>query len=383
MEQLKQHRIILFVHDGTGLGHLRRMSRIANAIQGQCAALVVSGLREASWMVPETCEFLHLPSWNSIRPRRAQYWDRPVWLEVSTEEALSLRCKFLAAAFDAFEPSAVLVDYLPYGVEGELKLILENVKCWKYFVLRGVVDTSDRGFLAGTPANDIGAIFDRIFVTADRRIVDVARQCELDETATGKVTYEGYVAPSQVDRRRLRAKRGLHASQQWVVCSAGGGMKGEAFLRHCISVAFRMPDVEFDVIFGPMSNLGLSQATTEVPANCRVLREFQALPELHASCDVAVTGGGYNSMIEAISGGARIIVNPVRTGVEDEQRLNATLLSEYYPVCLLDDPGDLDAKLLQTLESSRVESRPVSNLDLGGAERIRSIMLSDLNNAAA
>ena len=333
-------------------------------------------------MVPEICEFLHLPSWNSMRPDRAKYWDRAAWLSVSNDNALSLRRRLLQSSIEAFEPDAIFVDYLPYGVAGELQTILPALRCNKYFILRGVVDTADREFLAGVPARVLGELFDRILVTADRRVVDVVEQCQLDEATTRKVEYVGYVSPRAIDRSRIRVMRNLGPQQQWVVCSAGGGMKGEAFLQSCISVASRMTDVTFDVIFGSMSNETLAAHTPTASPNCRVLRECRDLPELHAASDVVINGGGYNSILEAISGGARIIVHPVRTGQEDEQRLNALLLSEYYPIALLEDPEILEEKLCQELHAARITNRPAANLHFAGVERIRAIVLKDLDKAS-
>ena len=60
--QNRQKRFMFFVHDGIGLGHLSRMSKIAQGLQGLAACLVVSGYREMSWMVSKECEYIHLPN---------------------------------------------------------------------------------------------------------------------------------------------------------------------------------------------------------------------------------------------------------------------------------------------------------------------------------
>jgi hypothetical protein len=88
-------------------------------------------------------------------------------------------------------------------------------------------------------------------------------------------------------------------------------------------------------------------------------------------------------LVEAISGGARVIVNPIRTGNDDEQRVNALLFSPHYPVHLLREPADLESDLRSILEPVRSTRRPVSNLDFGGAARIRSTILGDLDSEPA
>ena len=61
-------RVLLFCHDGTGLGHLRRISRLAGALTEQFSTLVLSGVREASWIVPADCGLVMLPNWDGIDP---------------------------------------------------------------------------------------------------------------------------------------------------------------------------------------------------------------------------------------------------------------------------------------------------------------------------
>jgi len=62
---MERKRILLFVFDGTGLGHLRRMSRIAERLQREFVVLVVTGMREAAWLVPASCEVMILPNLNA------------------------------------------------------------------------------------------------------------------------------------------------------------------------------------------------------------------------------------------------------------------------------------------------------------------------------
>lgn len=373
-----QKRVLLFTHDGSGLGHLSRVARIATEIQGLCASLVVTGLRQSTWIVPDECEVLCLPNWDSFRSDRIKYWDRPVWLEITIEEAMRMRRELLDAAFRAFSPDAILVDYLPFGKFNELKPILSKSKVKKYLILRGIIDTSDYQFLCGEASGIMGTVFDRILVTADRRIVDISEEYSFDPLAASKVTYVGYVSPKTVDRCEVRRARGLHVDEPWVVCSGGGGMYAEKFLQYCIDVAATMPHVQFDIVFGPRSNKTLSKRSI-VPPNCRVKHECRNLSEMHASSDVVATTGGYNSIIEAAVGGARLIVFPSQGGNDDEQYVHTSRLAKYYPVCILKRDGDLRSELESALAAATAGSiRPCFPLDVSGTLKIRELVLADL-----
>ena len=89
----KQKRAIFFVFDGgTGLGHLRRLASIAKRLQGRFSCLIVTGHRAAAhWFVPDECEYIHLPSWDSLLESKAQYWGRKPFIVLDEAEALKLR----------------------------------------------------------------------------------------------------------------------------------------------------------------------------------------------------------------------------------------------------------------------------------------------------
>ena len=139
-----QRRVLFFVHDGAGLGHLRRISRIAKTLQGPCACLIVSGHRQGAWLIPPECGFLLLPSLDTLLPRQARYWNREPFLKVKRSEALGFRQSLLESAFNCFKPDAVFVDYLPLGKNEELGRLIDEGKFRKYFVMRGVLDHPDQ-----------------------------------------------------------------------------------------------------------------------------------------------------------------------------------------------------------------------------------------------
>jgi predicted glycosyltransferase len=365
---VRQKRVVLFAHDTQSLGHIRRVARIAEALQGPCASLVVCGMREAAWIVPQTCELLKLPRWDAMRPL-----DKP-WLVIEHSDALRLRQQWLLDSVRTFAPDAVFVDYLPFGRNDELRPLLDAIDAAKYFVLRGIVDQVD-SFLRGEAAEAIGRTFDRIFVTADPRIVNVADEYMLDPLTASKVIYVGYVAPPPMNRDAIRLAHGVSLGRPWIVCSAGGGARAEQFLEHCIRVAADLPDTQVDVVFGPRS--AVVPMPRSIP-NCRIACEERDLPAMHAACDVAVIAGGYNSMIEAASGGTRIVVKPAHTGDNDEQEVHARRFAHHYPVRLIVDPKELAGAIRDSLSAVENEARPTLPLDVCGASAIRTILLRDL-----
>jgi predicted glycosyltransferase len=273
---------------------------------------------------------------------------------------------------------AILPDYLPFGVRYELKGLLSRIAAKKYFVLRGVIDSSDREFLSGESVNVIGDVYDRILVTADKRIVDVASEYCFGISTSSKLFYTGFVAPQDIQNRfEVRAGHRVPDGLPWVVCSGGGGLDSEELLWCCTQVAEQMPNVWFDIVFGPRSR-GRTGVVGRLPANCHVARESQQLADMHTAADVVVSAGGYNTLVECAIGGAHIIVRPSRSGADDEQTSNAIRLSSFYPVRLLQDDSRLREMIETVLRTAVGLPRPTFGLDTDGVKRIREILLSDL-----
>jgi len=112
-----------------------------------------------------------------------------------------MRRGFLRAVINHFAPAAIVTDYLPFGRRRELFWMLsEETQFKKYFIHRGITDTSDGNFLSGASTEAIGKVFDRIVITADKRVFDVLEMDRWDSAARAKSTYVGYVRPESVDR---------------------------------------------------------------------------------------------------------------------------------------------------------------------------------------
>jgi predicted glycosyltransferase len=390
----RQRRVLLFVNDGAGLGHLARMARLAGALQGPCAALVVTGHRAASTFVPSACEFVHIPGIDSLHRSQARYWNREPFLQVRPDEASRLRMQILRAVVDSFAPDAILVDHLPAGRTGELHAILAASSARKYLVLRGLIGPSpiERALIfEGAGGALLADAYSRIFVACDPRIVNLAAEYRLPDAITNKLLYTGYIVPAVTgdERAAVRYERsllsGVSSASPWIVCSAGGGMLGETFVQQCLALADSMADARFDVVYGPRSaDPWPWRGTTEVMrGRVRLIQSTPYLARLHASCDLLVCSGGYNSIVEAMAGATPIVARPVQTLAEDEQALQARRLAEFYPVTRVEgaDAGSLESAVrsaLTRLDADRARARETT-LARDGLHVIRERLCEDLN----
>lgn len=376
---------MLFVHDGFGLGHLRRVSLLATELQGACACLLVSGHRAASWIVPENCGLLHLPSLESLFDKKAAYWGRAPFLDVSVQEALDMRAVLIEEVAQAFAPDAMVLDYLPLGKHNEFAQVLETSRAKAYFLMRGVMDHPDyvRVDLIGGEGEDVLADrYDRIFVTCDDRICDVAKEYGLRPEIAKKLEYSGYVAqpvPEAV-RQRAREERGLRPEDIWAVCSAGGGVMGERLIEECERLARLQDDIQFDIVHGPKSATRWRHVFgSSIEDRIRIHRESQELPWLHASADIVICSGGYNSVLEAMQGAADVIAVPLQLRNTDEQYIHMQRLQAFCEIETVTRLPDLEMVLKQTIARRTAGKRPTRHhLNMDGAAYIRQVMVRDL-----
>jgi predicted glycosyltransferase len=365
---MSRRRILLFCHDGTGLGHLQRISRLAGTLQEEFSTLVLCGMREASWIVPPDCGLVKLPDWDGIDYWRARRAGKTPWIDLSGHRATQFRAEAIRDVAALYKPDIIIVDYLPFGQRHELDALFSSRETLRYFLHRGLTDTSDGSILRGTATQRIADMYDRILVASDPRLVDIAAQDDYCANARAKLTYVGFIVPNLISRGRSWSPT--------VVCSGGGGYRAESLMLQCVKVAERNPHITLKIVLGPKSRL--SASCFSVPSNCEVYGTRVDLPELHQTAAVVISSGGYNSVLEAITGGARMIIYPNQTGEDDEQRRFADRLSKYYPACQLDNLDALEEVLRATWLESIDQPVPALPLEMKGAERIRGLAESDL-----
>jgi len=383
-----QKRAVFFVFDGgVGLGHLRRLCHIAERMQGPVACLVVTGhSRAATWFVPAGCEYVHIPSWDSLIAERARYWAREPFVDVELEEAVAIRRTMIDGVMRAFRPDAIFVDHLPLGSRGELADVIENAQCRKYLVTRGVLNGTedlDALILGGAARTALIEHYDRILVAADRRIVAFAEGHDVSAKVRAKITHTGYVAqkvPAAAIARK-RAERGLGPGDTWVVASAGGGQTGEATVNAAIALAETYPELIFDIVLGPRSNLRPpdGEPIGDNATRVRIHSAAEDMALLHASADVVVTSGGYNSLLETLQGSASIVCVPLRGSERDEQFQHARRFSDFIDIRIAPTAADLPLKFaeaVQGLATRRPDRR--AEIDMSGADAIAEIALNDL-----
>ena len=388
VHERRQWRALFYVFDGgTGIGHLRRLARLAEVLQGSFACLLVTGHRTAAeWFVPTECEYVHLPAWDTLLESKASYWGRRPFLDVDVGGAVRLRREIIAGVLRGFEPDVIFVDHLPLGAEGELATFIESSAARKYLITRGVQnETMDLAslLLEGDARHALEHHYDRVFAAVDRRVFDFGAHFDLGAAIREKTEHTGYIsAPiTSAQIAASRRARGLGPEDLWVVASAGGGQLGEPLLERCLEVARRHAGVAFDVVVGPRSRLEWADTnqTSIVDGRLRVHRGSSAMPQMNASADIVISSAGYNTLMEAIQGRNRILCFPLRPNDKDEQFVHATRLKEFVDIEVSNHLSELPTMLERALaDGNRLGADRREELRVDGAAEIAQLVVEDL-----
>jgi predicted glycosyltransferase len=385
----KTPRILLYSHDGYGLGHYRRCLSIGAAASARlpaAALLCVTGSPRAhSFALPANFDYVKLPA--VTKDDAGHYASRTPGLCI--EDVRRMRERILFEAAMHFAPDLVLVDHAPAGMEGELSRTLRQLRAERKGVrlilgLRDVVDSPEavgrRWRRLGIPSL-LDEVYDEVFVYGMRSVYDVTEAYGFPARLREKTRFVGYLyrngalAPPEMVRCRLPMR-----TDRLVVATVGGGGDGHRVLGKLLEgIAERPPRRPYDllVVTGPLMSERKHSRIEKLAADCptpvRVARFLPDLLDHIRAADLVVGMAGYNSLCEVLALRRPAIVVP-RVFPRREQAIRAERFAELGLVTMV-HPSDLRGKALAESVEEALAAPPPSKrrgfrLDFGGLRRV-------------
>jgi predicted glycosyltransferase len=310
---------------------------------------------------------------------------KPRVLPISLAQTISWREQMIVQAVQSFQPDLVLVDKTPGGVEGELHPALRYIKSWRpqtrlVLGMRDIEDAPD-ATCAEWDANGTRRlheeVYDSILLYGAREVFDPITEYDMSESAAAKVTVCGYLGRDVSPRPAADVRRELDAGDRpLVVVTAGGGGDGYELLNTFLEArALRrsLSESHCLLITGPLMARGkrglLQQAAR---TEHLTLLEFTSdLTSYLAAADLVVSMAGYNTVCEALSLNARLLLVP-RNQPRLEQQIRAERMAALGLARVL-LPEQLTArKLAHEAEKSLNLPRATVALDMNGLARVAS-----------
>lgn len=374
-------RCLFWVQSLLGSGHLRRAQLLADAFAARGAAVtLVNGGPPGPWPTAAGVRTLQLP-W--ITTRGVDFGDLIDAAGDGVSAALwDERRRALLAALDSERPDVIVTEMFPFGrraFRGELLPMLEAARAMRP---RPLAVASVRDVLVSKPdparygwmVETCLAHYDRVLVHGDERLIPFAASFPPVAALGDRVIHTGFVHPG------LPPAAPPAEAPPDVLVSAGGGAVGERLLRTAIAARpmTLFADARWLLVGG--QNLPAGMLTTLaalLPDGCTLARYRADLATLMGQCAVSVSQAGYNSVVEGLATGARMVLIPFAAAGEDEQQQRATRLAALGVAEQIDERDLTPQNLTAAIDRIAGKARPApADWAFDGAARSADIVAS-------
>lgn len=354
-------RYLFFSHDGYGLGHVRRNTVIAQAIERAergASVTIVTG-------VPSRPVWLQRPGRDVVRVppllKDGQSLYRP--LKMSFEEAVRRRAAIFVETVDRVRPHVVVVDRHPLGTVGELREGLEMAGRLGAALVLGLRDILDdpsviADEMKGQDWSAVPDLFSKVLVYGARGFCDHQEEYGLPI----RPIYCGWVVGTPVPRVR---------DPRLLAAAAGGGGDGEPVFRLAMQALHHRPSWRGEVAAGPFADAyPVRCAARSLNGRLLVHDGMSECLALFARAGAVIQMAGYNSTFEALRAGQRSVLVP-RRRPRREQAIRAERLALLGLADVI-DPDAAPEDFLDLLDRPRtVKPATVarSGIDMRGADR--------------
>lgn len=380
-------RLLIYGHDTYGLGHLRRNLTLAARLTRDFPTLSILLLTGSPAVrhfgLPDNVDYVKLPA--VVKVADDEYHARSLRLQPS--EIVQMRTALVEQAVRGFAPDVLLVDHAPTGMKGELLPALEELRrvsphAYAVLGLRDIIDEPGR-VRESWARSDVYALlerhYDAILTYGMRDVLDVADAYGFSAQLAAKLRYCGYLERSAAaaELEAARTQYGRLPGQPLVLVTAGGGGDGYPLLHTYLSSLAEEANEDGVEGYKGMQPVSIVVTGPFMPETQREeLRRLAArLPQVHliefadnlielmGASDLVVCMGGYNTLCEVLSVGARALVVPrIEPRVEQLLRVMAFerlgLVSMLHPDALT--PHTMRARIQEMLADTQrpyVEAR--------------------------
>ena len=372
--------ILLYAHDGRGLGHISRSVGIGMALRRlypELKVCLITGSRITQELIgPVPLDWLKLPSYETeVVDGKSRGIDG--YTNYSDGELKTIRQEQIRQILSLYRPRLLLADHTPQGKHQELANALgsseatEEIRC--VLGMRGVV-----GAVSQAESPLALQTFERYYTGllwyGDSRVTGEAHKELLGSRFSTSPQECGYVSRLRELRRiagfgvGVEMQNGCTVSVPWI------GEHTERFLGLLIKVLSGLGQD-----FGPVRIFAGEEAAAFLRASCGAIGNCSVEPfgtgyvKALFQSRAAIIFGGYNSLVDVLSADVPAMV-VLRDMQDQEQQVHVDALRTMVPdrlaaisekSCSVDE---LHHSLAQLLETSRSPSMS-QHINLDGAER--------------
>jgi predicted glycosyltransferase len=316
-----------------GTGHFKRAATLAEAMAADgLDVTLVSGGPPVDWITPVGVRVEQLPA---IKARDRQFSamvdmdGQPI-----SQVFLANRRAKLMSVFARSRPRVVLTEMFPFGrkaFRGELIRLLDAAagfrpRPWILSSVRDILVAKDDIKRYDWMRDAVLRYYDHILVHSDPQLIPFELTFPHADAIQSKIVTTGYVTEITAD---LDRKLNMLAPE--VLVSTGGGRVGAKLIETAIMARgrSRLKDVPWRIIAGGHANMAeLEALCSKLPEGIILTGPAKDFQARLANSLLSISQAGYNTVVEGLRLGKRMVLVPFETATETEQGVRAERLAK-------------------------------------------------------
>lgn len=379
--------LLIYAHDGRGLGHASRSIAIAMACRRlfeDLKVLFVSGTTLSAQLIgPAPLDWIKLPAY-ATRVVRGKSTGAKGLSNFDDSEIGKLRSLSLAHLIELYRPRCVLVDHMPQGKHKELIPALTSAKaCDTLWILgvRGIVGDV-AGVWSDLARKTFSRYYHRLLWYGDSSVLGTGAIEQLRDQFSTTPIETGYVSRAAEIRHWRATAVSSRNPLSGVVAIPWIGEKTADALAQLADALDRLGE-SYGMwrIFLPeklSSNIEATVEKLQVLKHCEIKDPADGYLEALSNCRTAVIYGGYNSLTDLLFTGTPALVL-LRAMQDREQQAHVrSLIQSRAAHLILREEDQMDSDdLVQVLEYLLTTPPPqLFPPDFSGAEKAAEYLRS-------
>ena len=324
--------VLIWVQHLLGTGHFKRAATLAEAMAADgLDVTLVSGGPPVEWIKPEGVRLEHLPG---VRARDRQF-SAMVDLEGQPIDQVFIakRRAKLMAVLARTRPRVVMTEMFPFGRRAFQFELIRLLEAASSFVPRPKILSSVRDILVIKSDQSrydwmrdlVQTYYDHVLVHTDPNLVPFDLTFPHAKEISAKIVNTGYVT-----EKPASAEPKINSMAPEVLVSTGGGRVGAKLIEAAIKARAqsRLKDVPWRVIAGGYADQAeLNALRSKLPLGIILTGPSPDFQARLANSLLSISQAGYNTVVEGLRMGKRMVLVPFETASETEQSLRAERLS--------------------------------------------------------
>jgi len=372
-DQVSAPKILFYVQHLLGIGHLRRTATVTRTmVRAGFDVTVVSGGHEIDIDLGGA-RMVQLPA-----TRATDLFFKKLVDEEGHEiddNWRQMRAGKLLQTYRDVSPDILITELFPFGrrqMRFELIPLLDVAKAEDKppLIISSVRDILVAQTKPGRNEEMLALVetyFDKVIVHGDPELISLDRTFPHTRKIQDRIVYTGYV----VDRSGIKGGDDAPGSNE-VIVSSGGGAVGTDLLKVAMQAKKLsvLADRTWRLMVGTTVEAAIfDELVAMAPAGVVVERARKDFTSLLMNCDLSISQGGYNTVMEILYAGCRAVIVPYAGGIETEQTLRAKLLAEKGVLQIADEDGLDAAKLAAKIDAAYAGPPATAHIDVNGAQK--------------